>query len=41
MKLYIKKQFYKWTQTKNIAIKRIETKFERLKIIDGEIEKHF
>ena len=35
-----KKQFYKWTQTKQITIKRIETKFERLKTIEDEIEKH-
>ena len=35
-----KKQFYKWTQTKQITIKRIETKFERLKTIEGEIEKY-
>jgi len=35
-----KKQFYKWTQIKQITIKRIKTKFERLKIIEGEIEKY-
>jgi hypothetical protein len=35
-----KKQFYKWTQTKQITIKKIETKFERLKTIEDEIEKH-
>jgi len=33
-----KKQFYKWTQTKQITIKKIETKFERLKTIEDEIE---
>ena len=33
-----KKQFYKWTQTKQITIKRIETKLKRLKTIEDEIE---